>query len=463
MDRLVLGRSYWLDQALGAEADWRTSSPPLSGSVRVDVCIVGGGFTGLWTAVELLQREPGLRIAVLEANVCGAGASGANAGYLMNLWPKFSALSSLIGRDDAARVAQHSSDCVSEIIEFVEAERIQADLQRGGWVWASTNPSQDGTWLSLLEQLDHIDGSPFRVLDASEAQQLSGSEVREGLLDPTCAVLQPARLVRGLRRWLLDAGVSIYENTRMTGVCSGSEVRVTTDLGQVRADAAILAVNAWAMAFPQVRPHMLITASDNVVMPLPPSVSELIRPGVGTSDSGRLLNYWRTTGEGHLLFGKGGLAVGYGSAGADRLFGPDVNDRVLGDRLRQLLPRVPYRPMARWRAPVEYSVTSLPFFAPLETLPRVFLAAGYSGDGLGPSRLGAKVLASQALGTDDEWSQHPLTRMPTQRLPREPVRFLGGQLVGAALLHQDTRQAAGRSTGTAAELLTRLDLTSWVS
>jgi glycine/D-amino acid oxidase-like deaminating enzyme len=262
---------------------------------------------------------------------------------------------------------------------------------------------------------------------------------------------------------LIATGVQIFEGTRMARIRSGSRVRVGTPAGEVESDAVVLAVNAWAMAFPQVRRHMLITASDTVVVPAPQDATDVLADGVGVSDSGRLLNYWRRTTEGHLLFGKGGLAVGYGAGAADRLFRDRVDETTLRDRMGRLLPGVPYRPLFRWRSPVEYSLTSLPFFTQLDGHPRVYLAAGYSGDGVGPSKLGAKILASLALGSRDEWSASPLTRAPTQTLPPEPLRFVGGLIVGRALRRQDQRQAAGRTTDKPTELLTRLDPTSWVS
>lgn len=459
----VTRRSYWLKQALSSEPGWQSASPTLDGRQHVDICIVGGGFTGLWTAVELQQRDTSLRIALIEADLCGAGASGTNAGYLMNLWPKFRSLQALAGQVDGARLAQQSSEAVAEIIDFVQREGIDADLVARGWLWASTNPFQDSSWAPLLEQLGNVPGSPLQGLDAQQATDLAGAPVRGGVLDPGCAILQPARLARGLRKWLIEHGVLVFEGSRMTGLRTDRHVRIMTARGEVIADSAILAVNAWAMAFPQVRRHMLLTASDNVMLPLPTEAIDRFTDGVGVSDSGRLLNYWRTTVDGHLLFGKGGLAVGYGAVAAGTLFAAQVDDAVLRDRCHRLFPDIPYRPVSSWRAPVEYSLSSLPFFVTLEGHPRVHLAAGYSGDGVGPSRLGAKILASLAVGTDDEWSASPLTRAPTRRLPPEPFRFIGGQMVARALKRQDSHQARALPTDKATELLTRLDPTSWIT
>lgn len=458
----VARRSFWLHEALGHEQGWERAVHPLESDLSCDIAIVGGGFTGLWTALELKRRDPSRDVVVLEASLCGSGASGTNAGYLMNLWPKYNSLVAAGGPTDALAVARHSSEAVSEIISFIEEHQLDVGLRAHGWLSASTNASQDGAWGSLLEQLQTVPGSPLRALGADEASRLAGTEVRGGVLDPTCAVLQPASLVRALRRIALTCGVRIFENTPMAQLTTDGALSVRTPRGAVKAQSVVLAINAWAMRFRQVRRHMVVTASDNIVTQPMEWPDGPFGSGVGVSDQGRLLNYWRTTADGRLLFGKGGLAVGWGSRGADTLFSDVINEQLVAARAGRILPRLSYRTEFRWRAPVEYSTTSLPFFTAWEGHPRVFIGTGYSGDGVGPSKLGGKILASLAMGVDDEWSTSPLTRTPTETLPPDPIRYVGGQVVGRALIRQDSDQAGGRSTGPLTRAVTRLDPTAWI-
>jgi len=454
-------RSFWLREALKRESGWNDVLP-LAEKIRCDVCIVGGGYTGLWTALELKQRDPTIHVVLLEADVCGSGASGTNAGYLMDLWPKYTSIAAVAGEEAAALLAKQSADAVSEIVAVIENNDWDVGLRKNGWLWTSSNPAHDRSWEPLLERLRDIPGSPFLPVDADEASQLAGTPVRGGVVDPTCSVLQPALLARALRRLAIDRGVVVYENTPMTGLTGTGMVTVRTSRGEVRAATVVLAINAWAMKFRQVRRHMVITASDNIVTEPLDWPAGNTPTGVGVSDSGRLLNYWRTTIDGRLLFGKGGLALGWRARAADTFFSGSINDDVLKSRIESVFPQLAYRPAFRWRAPVEYSTTSLPFFTPWRSHPRVFIGTGYSGDGVGPSKLGAKILASLALMSVDEWSSSPLTHPPPRALPPDPLRFVGGQVVRRALLRQDSNEALGQSTGRLTRALTRLDATAWI-
>lgn len=458
----AVDRSYWLADAIAAEQT-DPDRPRLHDHLRTDVCIVGGGFTGLWTAIELKRRQPSLDVVIVEASMCGAGASGTNAGIAMNLWPKLSALVSAGGCSEALMMARASVGAVDHLVAFCAAHAIDAQIERSGWLWASTNSSQDGAWDDAVAAARTHAGSPFRVLDAEAASAVAGTAVRGGVLDPTCAHLHPGRLVRGLARAAEAAGVRIHEHSPMETLDStGGDPIVRTRTGSVRAGSVVLAINAWASRFRELRRHLVMTASDNVIV-------EPLAGGPGpehasVSDSGRLLDYWRPLADGKVLFGKAGLGLGFGSRGASTLFGPAPGLRSLRDRLATAVPALADAPVvSSWRAPVEYSLSSLPFFTPLSGHPRVFCGTGYSGDGVGPSVLGGRILASLATGVEDELSTSFLTRPPAGRgLPPEPFRFLGGQAVKLAHLRRDRLEDAERRIDLITRALTRIDPTSFV-
>ncbi|XBB67817.1 FAD-dependent oxidoreductase [Nocardioides sp. WV_118_6] len=455
-------RSYWLDDALAAE-DLVPGRLALREHVRADVCIVGGGYTGLWTAIELKRRDPSLDVVLVEATVCGAGASGTNAGIAMNLWPKLSALVAAGGRSEALMVARASVGAVDHLVEFCADHDIDAQVERSGWLWASTNSSQDGAWDEAVGAAQEYAGSPFRVLDAAAASERAGTAVRGGVLDPTCAHLHPGRLVRGLARAAEAAGVRIHERSPMQGLgdTAGDPVVRTAD-GSVRASSVVLAINAWASRYREFRRHLVMTASDNLVVePVPGGP----RPEhASVSDSGRMLDYWRPLADGKVLFGKAGLGLGFGRRGATTLFGPVPRLGRLRRQLGTAVPALAGAPVvSSWRAPVEYSLSSLPFFTALSGHPRVFCGTGYSGDGVGPSVLGGRILAGLATGVEDELSTSFLTRAPTGRgLPPEPFRFLGGQAVKVAYLRRDRLEDAERPIGPVTRAVTRIDPTSFV-
>lgn len=454
-------RSYWLSDAL-ADEPAQPDPEPLSSSVRADVCVVGGGFTGLWTAITLKQREPSTEVVLLEASRCGAGASGTNAGYLMNLWPKLPALLRAGGESEGLDVARASGEAIDHIERFCVEYGIDAQLKRDGWLWASNNSSQDGAWDSTLEAASAYSGSPFVEVDAETATRLAGAPARGGLLDPTCASVHPGRLVRGLLRAARSLGVTVHEHTPMTELVSESGVTtVHSHRGSVRAGAVVLAMNAWCSQFPEVRRHLVMTASDNMVVQ---PRRGLTPPETNVSDAGRMLDYWRPLADGKVLFGKAGVGLGWGVRGASSMFSA-VPDR--GRLVKQMTRAVPSLAdadvISAWRAPVEYSLSSLPFFGQLPNHPGVYFGTGYSGDGVGPSVMGAQILASLATERDDGLSSSFLTSPPSGRgLPPEPIRFLGGQLVKVAMLRQDRRQDEERSVDVVTGLLSRIDPTSFV-
>lgn len=453
-------RSFWLSEALAGEVGWRDSEA-LSGRVRTDVCIVGGGYTGLWTALELKRLDPACDVTIVEADVCGSGASGTNAGMLMNLWPKVPALQRLAGTEAAGEVAQASSDAVDRIVDFCNLHAMDADVRRSGWLWASTNASQDGAWEDTLAILARYPRSPFREVDEREASLIAGRDVRGGVVDGSAALVQPARLARGLAREARRQGVRVFERSPVVSVEGGSSPSVSTAAGKVVSDNVILATNAWCAGFAEIGRHLVLSASDNLVVK---GRLEGQGPHAGVSDSGRLLDYWRPATSDTVLYGKGGVGLGVRSRGASTMFRTAPRQGRLRSQLLNSLPLMDGGVViSTWRAPVEYSLTSLPFFGPLEGCPGVFFGTGYSGDGIGPSLVGANVLVQLVMGGDLDVVAQTLTRQPQGRgLPPEPIRFLGGQLVKSALLREERLADAGRSADLPTRWIAGIDPTGFV-
>src|SRR5215467_7098062 len=135
-------RSLWLQEALvGAE-----DAPRLEGRERADVCIVGGGYTGLWTAIRLKEHDPSLDVALVEGDVCGGGASGRNGGFVLTWWAKFGTLKKVCGGEEAVRLAEASGDAVDGIGAFFAEHAIDAHYRRDGWLWAAKSHEQLYAW-----------------------------------------------------------------------------------------------------------------------------------------------------------------------------------------------------------------------------------------------------------------------------------------------------------------------------
>ncbi len=452
----MTARSFWLEEALVGEEP----APPVAGDLRADVCIVGGGYTGLWTALALKEAEPALDVALVEADVCGGGASGRNGGFVLSWWAKFATLVKLCGAEEAARLAHASAVAVGEIGAWCERHGVDAQLRPDGWLWAATSEAQRGAWRPTLETLARHGHSPFQELSDEEVARRAGSaEHLAGVFEPTAATLQPALLARGLRRVALERGVRIFERSSMTELVRSRPPRVRTPAGSVTAGTVVVATNAWAAGIPELRRSLVVIASDMVATePAPERLAAVgWTNGLAISDSRLLVNYYRTTPDGRVAFGRGGGALAFGGRVGARFDGASPRAHDVERSFRSLYPTLGgLRVASSWTGPIDRSLTSLPFFGRLGGRPDLLYGVGYSGNGVGPSLLGGRILASLALERDDEWAATPLAQGPPGRFPPEPARFAGGVVVRAAVARKERAEDAGRRADPVTRALARL-------
>jgi putative aminophosphonate oxidoreductase len=445
-------RSLWLEEALKGAEDQQ----PLQGDVRADVCIVGGGFTGLWTALTLSEHQPSLDVALVEGDVCGGGASGRNGGFVLSQWAKFEALEAVCGTAEALRLARASAAAVEEIVAFCAHHGIDAHARADGWLWTATNERQVGSWDSTIEAIERHGERPFERLDASEVARRSGSPSHlAGVFERTAATVQPALLARGLRRVALERGIRIYERSPMTALERGRPPRVRAPGGSVVADRVVIAMNAWATRLREVRRSVVVVASDVVATePIPGRLTEMGLDGICIDDSRLLVNYYRTTRDGRLVFGQGGGAIAFGGRVAGRFDGASPRVEQVRRGMRHIYPKLVDVPITHtWTGPIDRTAVGLPFFWRLGGRDDLLCGAGYSGNGVGPSRIGGRILASMALGLEDEWATCGLARAPTGGwLPPEPLRYAGGRVIREAVVRKERAEDAGRrpSRGTLA-------------
>ncbi len=449
-------RSLWLQEAL-AEPD-QEDAPRLEGSERADVCVVGGGYTGLWTALRVRELEPSLDVVLVEADVCGSGASGRNGGFVLSWWSKFSTLAKACGVDEALRLARASADAVHDIGEFCRANGIDARYHEDGYLWAATNPSQVGGWDAVVAALAERGERPFEVLPPDEVARRAGSAVHvAGVFERSGAIVQPAMLARGLRRVAIERGVRVFERSPMTRLRPGV---VETATGAVRAGRVVLATNAWMVRHAAVRRRIVVVGSDIVATPpIPERLREIgWRDGLCVSDGRLLVHYYRTTDDGRIAFGKGGGLLPFGARVGERFEGLSPLAARTEQHFRRTYPMLDDVPIvASWTGPIDRSRNGLPFFGPLRGADGVLVGVGYSGNGVGPSYLGGRILASLALRRDDEWSRCGLVGLPKSRpFPPEPFRFVGGNLVRAAIARKERAEDEGRRVDPMTRRLVRL-------
>jgi glycine/D-amino acid oxidase-like deaminating enzyme len=428
---------WWWDEAGADEV-----APALEGDVSADICIVGGGYTGLWTALALKEREASSRVVLLEAATCGAGPSGRNGGFLHGYWASLGELLSLLGRERALELARAGE----RIVPSVRALDDDVWLREGGMLMVSASPGQDAAIDAAVEAAAEVDRPEQAVaLTGDElAERIRSPAFRRGVFFPEGATVQPARLVRALRRAALSAGVELHERSPAVRFGDGE---VVTPAGRVRAAELVVAINAAGTGWRPVARHVTNFGSYVVLTePVPELLEEIGWTGGEAVLDGRMfLHYFRTTSDGRVLMGSGSGPIGFRGRLDERFTSDEATAARAEHGLRRLLPGLAGARIERaWGGPIDVSADHLPFFGTVPGTGRVHYGLGYSGHGVGPSWLGGQILASLALGLDDEWTALPLAARSVPSLPPEPLKRLGGGIVRSAILACEAADEEGR-------------------
>jgi glycine/D-amino acid oxidase-like deaminating enzyme len=444
---MAAARSLWLQEALRNEQD-AGETPELLESVEADVCIVGAGYTGLWSALRVKDLQPSASVVVVESDICGGGPSGRNGGFALSWWPKIETLRKRVGKEEALQLVKASESSVAEIGEFCEREGFDAHFHRGGWLWSATSPAQVGAWESSLHIAEEHGEHPFELLSAEEVRARTGSPVHLGaVFEAGAATVQPGLLARGLRRAALARGIRIHERTPMVELDRDAGV-VRTPSGSVRSGAIVLALNAWAIKIPELSRALVAVASDMVATePMPQRLEESGWTGGEAISNCRLMvHYYRTTRDGRIAFGRGGGRLAFGGrVNANFDYSAQLTEELERDLAHYVPAAEGVAVTNAWGGPIDRTADGLPFAGRLPGRVPIVYATGYSGNGVAPSLTFAKILASSALGVEDEWSTCGLNRGVPGRFPPEPVRFLGGLVVRAAVRRKESREDVGRT------------------
>jgi glycine/D-amino acid oxidase-like deaminating enzyme len=305
-------RSWWLEEALADPDLAGEDAPPLDRDVTADVVIVGGGYTGMWSAYFLKEREPDLDVVLLEQDICGGGPSGRNGGFLNAFYDELGLLISRFG-DEGRRTVELGARSIDEIGEWARNHGVEIWYQRTDDLGISTSPAQDRSVEDTLAEAKRLDiDDIYRPLPHAELLERFDSPVaRDGLRVTHAAHVQPARLARALRRVIQQRGVRVFEGTPVSRFSARPGVIAETPHGTVRARRAILGVNAWAVAWREFRRRIMARGTSIIVSAPAPDALERMRwtGGEGVYDFRTALHYLRTTNDGRIAFGGAGLRI----------------------------------------------------------------------------------------------------------------------------------------------------------
>jgi glycine/D-amino acid oxidase-like deaminating enzyme len=440
------GRSWWLREALSADAG--EPAPPLSGTTEADVVILGGGYTGLWTAYHLKQLDPSADVVVLEQDICGGGPSGRNGGFALSFWGDLPHLCEIFGDEAAVRLCRTGDESVEAIGTFCRDHDIDAWFRSDGELEVASSEAQVGAWADLVMTLERLGlGDRIEVLSGREVRARVDSPVfHGGVFSRRGATVQPATLARGLRGVVMEQGVRIYEGTPVTRFGAGAKPVAETPSGRVRAGAAVVALNAWASHWKRFRRTITVRGSYIVLTaPAPDRLAELgWTDGMGIGDFRAAVHYLRTTPDGRIAFGIGGMQPDLARRIGPR-FGHDVKAlQVAADDLVRMFPAFADVPIeAGWGGPIDVAGSYLPFFGSYPDAP-VHYGLGYTGNGVAPAHFGGRILALRALGRYEPVLDLPLVDMEPMRFPPEPIRSPGAMIANRAILRAERDEDHGR-------------------
>jgi glycine/D-amino acid oxidase-like deaminating enzyme len=423
----VLG-PLWLDSP-----DRPAPRPALAGDVEADLLVVGGGFTGLWTALRAVERDPGTRVVLIEADRIAEHATGRNGGFCEASLTHGEANGRSRWPDEYDVLHRLGLRNLDEIEQTIERHGIDCGFTRGGVLSVATRP----------HEVAYLEPGSEGFLDTAAVRELVDSPTYlAGRYDADeCAVVDPARLAWGLAEVAERLGVVIAENTRLESLRKrGSHVEARTAAGTVRAPNVVLATNVFPG--PLRRPRWSVVPVYDYVLATEPLTQDQLAairwdPSIGISDSGNQFHYYRITPDGRILWGGYDAIYHYG-----RSIRPEHEDRretfeTLARHFAETFPQLDgIRFTHRWAGVIDTSTRFCAFFGTAHG-GRTAYATGFTGLGVGASRFAGDVMLDLLAGEPTERTRLEMVRTKSLPFPPEPVNWIGIQLTRWSMARED--------------------------
>ncbi|MET7803649.1 NAD(P)/FAD-dependent oxidoreductase [Micromonospora chersina] len=437
---------YWLDRPERPDP-----LPPLAGVHDTDLLVVGGGYSGLWTALLAKEADPDRDVLLVEAGTCGWAASGRNGGFCAASLTHGLANGAERWPDEIDELERLGRENLDAIADTVVKHGIDCDFERTGELAVAVEPYQLAG-LAEDAELARRYGHDVRLLDRDEVRaEVASPTYLGGMWDrDRVALLDPAKLAWGLRRAALDLGVRIHEHTRVTGLArDGGALRAATAggpdgvSGAVRARQVVLATNAFPPLLRRLR-AWVVPVYDYALMtePLTPAQRDAIgwRNRQGLADTGNQFHYYRITADGRILFGGYDAVYHYGNRMAPELEQREATFTALASHFFTTFPQLEgLRFSHRWGGVIDTCTRFCAFFGTAYE-GRLAYAAGYTGLGVGATRFGARVMLDLLGGEDTPLTRLDLVRRKPLPFPPEPIRATGINLTRWSLARADARE-----------------------
>ncbi len=435
--------ALWLDR-LDPPVKRRRNLAQHPQAADADVVIIGGGFSGLWTAYYLIKADPALRITVIEREFCGFGASGRNGGWAVGeLAGPLEWYAKRSTHSEAVRLNRAVFDTVDEIGRVAEAEGIDCHYAKGGTIRVARNKPQAHRQRDEIAHARRwgMSEDDVRLLSSDEtAEHIGASKIHSGIFFAHTAAIDPARLVRGLAEVVEKAGVRIVEETAVEGF---EPNRVVTDLGPVQADVIIRATEAYTRDLKGHRRNLLPVYSLMVATePLPAEVLEEIRLDQRPTfaDDRFMVIYGQRTADNRLAFGGRGVPYLFGSRISRHAELMQDSHQLIAETLAELLPAVAGAEIThRWGGVLGIPRNWIPGLT-FDRLNGIGAMGGYVGEGVAPSNLAGRTMADLILERDTDRTSLPWVGATSRRWEPEPARWLGVRSSRRILVAADERE-----------------------
>ncbi len=417
-----------------------TPQPSLAGAIEVDVAVIGGGFAGLVTAYELRRADPALRVALLEHEVVGYGASGRNGSFGMTVVGLgFGVTAMLKGKKFLKRAHTYMERAVDTMGELIQREQLDCNYLRPGFIRAATTKR-------YIKRLQHdvklMQGLGFKGIDwidaAAVRARVNSPRYLGAMFEERLVLVNPAKLVREEKRLALAAGVQVYESTPVVQITAKPQFKLTTPKGVVTAEKLVFATNAYSHLFRQLRRRQIPAFTYMIATePLTPAQLEPIgwKGYEGVEDARNLIHYYRLTPDHRLVLGGGPVGLSY----ANRLTHDSDEGawRHLEEHLRFLFPSLADAKIShRWGGPFSVTMDLTPALGYLGDHRAVY-SLGCIGHGVSMSHLNAQVLRDLVLGRKSDLLDTPFVNRRVIPWPPEPVRMAAAVGIRAYLRAED--------------------------